>query len=219
MTEGCEVYGTGIGHCNYDQVNYKGFLSRWMAMTAQMAPFTEPTILPLLRSSATAAMEQCCGTDPNFSGNTACGRRWTMNSTWDGTSGPGQQLSALEVLISTIIKSQAAPLTNSTGGTSVSDPTAGVNTSNDIPGSIIIPPTNSDRTGAWFVTAIILVSSAAACYLMSATVFETVSAKSDSNLPTVGPKEPSHRLSKVPALNLANKIESSSSELGVEMTA
>ena len=188
-------------------------------MTAQMAPFTEPTILPLLRSSATAAMEQCCGTDPNFSGNTACGRRWTMNSTWDGTSGPGQQLSALEVLISTIIKSQPAPLTNSTGGTSVSDPTAGVNTSNDIPGSIIIPPTNSDRTGAWFVTAIILVSSAAACYLMSATVFETASAKSDSNLPTVGPKEPSHRLSKVPALNLANKIESSSSELGVEMTA
>ena len=197
MTEQCEVFGTGPHECNYDQVNYKGFLSRWMAMTTQVAPFTEPIIMPLLRSSATAAMKQCCGTDSNFPGNTACGRRWTMNSTWDGTSGPGQQLSALEVLIGTTVKSQAVPLTNSTGGTSVSDPSAGTNISNIVPGSVIPPATNSDRVGAWFLTAIIVAASGVACYLMSASVFEQISTKSNSNGLTENPRETDHGLSAV----------------------
>jgi mannan endo-1,6-alpha-mannosidase len=207
MIELCDPLGTGPGHCNFDQVNYKGFLSRWMAMTVQMAPFTEHTITPLLKSSATAAMEQCCGTDPNFSGNTACGRQWSMNSTWDGTSGPGQQLSALEVLISTIVKSQPAPLTNSTGGTSASDPTAGFNSSSVEPGSIVTPTTNKDRVGAWILTAIIVASTAVVCYFMASTTLEPVPDDTSTTVPEVRPEKPNYRLSIVTAPNSAPKDE------------
>jgi mannan endo-1,6-alpha-mannosidase len=214
MIELCDPLGTGPGHCNFDQVNYKGFLSRWMAMTVQMAPFTEHTITPLLRSSATAAMEQCCGTDPNFTGNTACGRQWPMNSTWDGTSGPGQQLSALEVLISTVVKSQPAPLTNSTGGTSTSDPTAGFNSSSVEPGSVVTPTTNKDRIGAWVLTAIVVGATVVVCYFMLSTTLEPGTDDTCTTVPEARREKPNYRLSIVTVLNSGHKSEGAAIHLG-----
>lgn len=41
--------------CNIDQQTFKAYLSRWMAATVKVAPWTHDTIMPLLRSSAEAA--------------------------------------------------------------------------------------------------------------------------------------------------------------------
>ena len=43
-----------VGNCNTDQLSFKAYLSRWMAATAKVAPFTHDTILPLLQTSAQA---------------------------------------------------------------------------------------------------------------------------------------------------------------------
>lgn len=162
MTEACEPNMK----CNYDELTFKAYLSRWMAMTTQLAPFTAPSIKPVLKSSAVAAMKQCSG---NFFPNN-CGIRWSQNATWDGSNGPGQQMAALEVLLSTIIEVVKPPLTNSTGGTSVSDPTAGKNKSNSgiDPGSYITPATRSDKVGAWILTVIlVLITIVASAFLWS----------------------------------------------------
>lgn len=164
MTELCEV----PGKCNNDELTFKAYLSRWMAMTTQMAPFTSDTIMPVLMSSATAAMEQCSGTF--FPNN--CGLRWSQNATWDGSNGPGQQMAALEVLLGTIIKKQSAPLTNSTGGTSASNPNAGFNGSAVDPGSIVTPATHGDKVGAWFLTVVFIMASVAGCYFLWSPSFE-----------------------------------------------
>ena len=160
MSELCEKRG-----CDTDQLTFKAYLSRWMAMTMQMAPFTAKVIMPALQVSATAAMEQCSGTF--FPNN--CGLRWQMNGTWDGSNGPGQQMAALEVLLSTIIREQAVPLTSSTGGNSTSNLTAGLNKTTDvnIPGDIVGPITNGDKAGAWFLTFILVLTSVTGCYFMS----------------------------------------------------
>lgn len=42
-------------NCNIDQQTFKAYLSRWMAATVKVAPWSHDTIMPLIRSSATAA--------------------------------------------------------------------------------------------------------------------------------------------------------------------
>ena len=77
------------GNCNVDQLSFKAYLSRWMAATTKVAPWTSDQILPLLASSAQAAAQSCSGGND---GN-VCGTRWTQAG-WDGTFGVGQQMSA-----------------------------------------------------------------------------------------------------------------------------
>jgi mannan endo-1,6-alpha-mannosidase len=76
--------------CNQDQSSFKAYLARWMAVTAHLIPQLNSKIMPKLASSAQAAMNQCIG------GNNGrmCGRQW-YSSTWDGSSGVGQQVSFL----------------------------------------------------------------------------------------------------------------------------
>lgn len=87
----CETGESGR-HCNLDQQSFKAYLSRFMAKTAMMAPFTKDTIMQYLKASAVGAAKSCSGgTD-----GTTCGSKWYTGG-WDGTSGVGQQLAALEV--------------------------------------------------------------------------------------------------------------------------
>lgn len=81
----CEKEST----CNNDQSSFKAYLSRWMAVTALLAPYTYDQIMPKLQSSAKAAATQCIG------GSTGreCGRQWWSN-VWDGSKGVGQQVSS-----------------------------------------------------------------------------------------------------------------------------
>ena len=140
--------------CNYDQPSFKAYLSRWMAATTQLVPSTYDTIQPLLKASAQGAAGQCSGGN---NGQT-CGRMW-YQSTWDGKSGVGEQMSALSVIQSNLISKVAAPVTDHTGGTSKGDPSAGTNTggSPTTSSSLTRKMTAGDKAGAGILTTIICV--------------------------------------------------------------
>jgi mannan endo-1,6-alpha-mannosidase len=132
--------------CDTDQLSFKAYLSRWMAATTKVAPWTYDTIISLLGTSATAAAEQCDG----GANGRMCGLKWTNNATWDGTQGVGQEMSALEVIQSNLIQQVKVPFTNTTGGTSVGNPNAGSQSVTNPDENT--PVTMGDRVGAGFLT-------------------------------------------------------------------
>jgi mannan endo-1,6-alpha-mannosidase len=143
--QACENTNT----CDTDQLSFKAYYSRWLAATTKSAPFTYNTIMPLLRSSATAAALQCDGTA--FSN--ACGFKWIDGATWDGTNGIGQQMSALEVIQANLIVQANVLVTNTTGGTSVGDSSAGTGSSSTGSDGITdAPVTTGEKAGAGILT-------------------------------------------------------------------
>jgi len=137
--------------CNVDQKSFKAYLSRWMAATTKVAPWTRELIMPKLKASAQAAAKQCSGgTD-----GVTCGMKWFTNGVWDGNSGVGEQMSALEVVQSQLIDYVAGPVTKRTGGTSKGNPNAGSH-SNDNPLALDAIQTG-DKVGAGFLTTIVLI--------------------------------------------------------------
>lgn len=164
MEELCER----SNNCNIDQDSFKAYLARWMAAATQMAPFTFDQTISLLTSSAIAAAAQCDGSP----GGNVCGLKWYLNSTWDGTSGVGQQMAALEVIQGTLIHQSTPALTNKTGGTSLGNPTAGVNTSSVPPQLIVAPATKGDKGSAWALTAFIVAFSLWGIWFMTSRAWE-----------------------------------------------
>lgn len=139
--------------CNTDMLSFKAYLSRWMAATAKVAPFTHDQVMKALKTSATAAAKQCSG-EPF---GRACGLQWTKGAAWDGTTGVGQQMAAMEVIISTQLDKVGAPVTNTTGGTSAGNSNAGAGSGGVASGLVDAPTTTGDRAGAGILTAIMLV--------------------------------------------------------------
>lgn len=90
--------------CNTDQQSFKAYLSRWMAKTSVLVPTVAGTIWPLLQASAEGAAQSCSGSDNGLT----CGTKWYTGK-WDGTSGLGQELAALEVIDSLLIGSTPGP--------------------------------------------------------------------------------------------------------------
>ena len=86
-----EIQCEDKANCNNDQSSFKAYLSRWMAVTVQLAPFTSDIITPKIQASANGAAAQCNGGD----NGRMCGRRW-YSTTWDGSSGVGQQVRSLQ---------------------------------------------------------------------------------------------------------------------------
>ncbi|KAI1086449.1 glycoside hydrolase family 76 protein [Rostrohypoxylon terebratum] len=136
------------GVCSTDMLSFKGYVHRWLAVVTQVAPFTKDRIMKLLRSSAEMAVKQCTGGD----NGRQCGFHWTTG-VYDGKTGAGQQMNVLGALSSLLVDDAKAPVTNSTGGTSVGDPNAGAN-SPSLPEAA--PITTGDRAGAGIVTALVL---------------------------------------------------------------
>lgn len=145
--QACEDVNT-VGTCDTDQQSFKAYLSRWMAATTKIAPFTYDTVMPLLKTSAAAAAQQCTG----GTGGTTCGEHWT--EAYDGTTGLGQQMSALSVIQAMLIDQAPELYTNTTGGTSVGDSSAGTKSGSSASGTVITPATTGDKAGAGFVTAL-----------------------------------------------------------------
>lgn len=139
------------GICNIDQLSFKAYLSRWLAATTKLAPWTYPTIKPLLAASAKGAMRQCSGGKTGRS----CGIKWGDGEKWDGTEGIGQQMAALEVLQTNLIQDVPPPVTEKTGGTSESKPDAGsssVNLAGVKHGPWPHVPALKDKAGAGVLT-------------------------------------------------------------------
>lgn len=155
-----EVACENNGKCDVDQHSFKAYLSRWMAATTKMAPFTYQQVMAYLTPSAIAAAQQCSGGD---NGRT-CGLKWTMNTTWDGSYGVGQEMAALEVIQSNLIQQVSGPVTNTTGGTSKGDPAAGTKSSGPV--FATSPASTADRIGAGFLTAAVLVLFTGMCWYM-----------------------------------------------------
>ena len=133
-------------------MSQKAYLTRWMAQTTKMAPFTFDRVKTALEISVAAAALQCSG-GPN---GRMCGLSWSKGAAWDGTMGVGQQMAAMEVIQSNLIQQVKAPVTNSTGGTSQGNPSAGSNPNSLIPGD---PPPMRDKAGAGTLTAVVLLLS------------------------------------------------------------
>ena len=146
-----EVACEDINTCNIDQRSFKAYLARWMAAAAVKAPFTYPSLKPILEASANAAISTCNGGDD---GN-QCGLRW-WRGTNDGSVGVGEQMSALEVVQSNLITVAPGPVSADTGGTSKGDPNAGSTSKinpEDLHQSEI---TTADRTGAAIISVMII---------------------------------------------------------------
>ena len=88
-----------------------------------------------------------------------CGYHWTQNSTWDGTYGVGQQMSALSVIQANLIDEAPDLVTNHTGGTSKGNSAAGTGSSSSstsTDGNVISPVTAAGKAGAGILTAFVL---------------------------------------------------------------
>ncbi|KAF2170284.1 glycoside hydrolase family 76 protein [Zasmidium cellare ATCC 36951] len=104
-----EVACTMEDNCNVDQKAYKATLARALNIFQSQTASSPSTFngtsssdaysraAAILRASAEGAAAQCSGGDDG----TTCGFDWS-SSTWDGTSGMGQELNALEVLLANL---------------------------------------------------------------------------------------------------------------------
>lgn len=147
------------GHCNTDMESFKGYLHRWLGTTMQLASFTQPTILPVLKTSLKAALSQCTGGD----NGRFCGFHW-KSGTFDGFVGAGQQMNVLGALMSVITQTIDPPVTNNTGGTSQGDPNAGGDTSTTPNWTDI---KTGDKAGAGILTALLIAGGCSAFAWMS----------------------------------------------------
>ena len=158
----CEPSNT----CNLDQQTFKGYLMRWMASTAQVAPFTFDEIMPLIKTNAQAAAQQCSGTTgaPDFKGQpgTACGYSWLKRAEFDNLVGVGEQMSALSAIqYSMISRETPAAVTADTGGTSKGNPGGGSPTMDKMP--TMGPIGTKDKIAAGFLTSAVALSVLGGC--------------------------------------------------------
>ncbi|KAK4494275.1 hypothetical protein PRZ48_014573 [Zasmidium cellare] len=76
----------GSHNCNIDQQTFKAYLSRWMAATIKVAPWTEDTIMPLLQASARAAAESQMNALEVFQSNLISTAKGPVTNSTGGTS-------------------------------------------------------------------------------------------------------------------------------------
>ncbi|KAI0020285.1 glycoside hydrolase family 76 protein [Xylariomycetidae sp. FL0641] len=141
------------GNCPLDFHFFKGMMFRYMADAMTVAPYTADRIMPLLKSSAKAAVAQCTSGD----NGRMCGFDWTAEKS-DGIVDAGTQMSVLDALVSILpagAKLSASDL-NSTdsgnGGGNGSNTDESTDEDSD-------PPSSGTRAGVSFaavVTAAVL---------------------------------------------------------------
>lgn len=152
------------GSCTADMLSFKGYVHRWLSTVTKVAPYTAEVILPVLRTSAEAAVSQCTG---GASGR-ACGFYWSERQYFDvaidKTSGAGEAMNVLAAVSSLLISEADAPATELTG-ISKGDPNAGSRSRG--PTEPLEPITTGDRAGAAILTMVVLGSAIGAWSWMS----------------------------------------------------
>jgi mannan endo-1,6-alpha-mannosidase len=147
----CEIEGT----CNIDQRSFKAYLSRWMGYTAIVAPWTRDLINPRLQASAMAAAAQCTGGESQ----TRCNLYWATKNELVASFGVGEQMAAMEVIQSLLYPFAAGPASRNSGGSSLSRPNAGLDTTSELP--LIKDSTVGEKIGGIFLTVFMLVGTVA----------------------------------------------------------
>ncbi|PSR82355.1 glycosyl hydrolase family 76-domain-containing protein, partial [Coniella lustricola] len=102
----CEPYEV----CDTDMKSFKGYLSRFLAASAVMVPAIEDTVAEYLGASAVAAGKACVdGADAGNGTTVECGEKWYTGA-YDGNTGLGQDMSALETVQGLLAGRARAPL-------------------------------------------------------------------------------------------------------------
>ena len=149
MYEGCEA----SGKCNVDQRSFKAYLTRWLAATAELAPFTHETIISKLATSAASAIKTCTAGNSG----TQCGLKWTARAN-DGSLGVGEQMAALEIVQSNLVDKAPGWASAVKGtGTSTGDVNAGSSSKTTMDELIVGKTTAADRAGAAILTALMII--------------------------------------------------------------
>ncbi|EJP67529.1 Mannan endo-1,6-alpha-mannosidase DCW1 [Beauveria bassiana] len=147
----------GVKTCTTDMLSFKGYLHRWWSASAQMAPYIADQVLPVLRKSAAACVKQCTGGE----GGRQCGFYW-QSGAWQApdppNSGASQQMNAVAAVSALLYPNAKPAVTADTGGTSKSDPNAGVGQANAYHKDPK-PITTADRAGAGIITFVLLSAS------------------------------------------------------------
>ncbi|KAJ8098914.1 glycoside hydrolase [Lipomyces tetrasporus] len=143
-----EVACERVQKCNTDQQSFKAYLSRFMGLTAILAPWTYDTIYAHLVNTTVNGITQSCtgGRD-----GVTCGTSWLVEG-WDNTWGLGQQMSALETVQNLLINQVPAPYTATTGGSSPGG-NGGRRQTGYVTTGIV---STGDRAGAGILTSIVL---------------------------------------------------------------
>jgi mannan endo-1,6-alpha-mannosidase len=149
MTETtCAVHN----NCNNDQRSFRCLFARCLSLTAIMAPSMYDEIMHYMETSAVAAAQSCSG----GSDGVTCGLNWGVSG-WDGVYGLGEQMSALETVMSLINHDVPAPyMAGKEGVNATSDPFAGLNGNNST-NKNLINVTGKDKAGAGVLTAVVFV--------------------------------------------------------------
>ncbi|KAK9233807.1 glycoside hydrolase [Lipomyces kononenkoae] len=104
-----EVACEPVQKCNTDMQSFKAYLSRFMGLTAILAPWTYDRIYThLVNTVANGVADSCTGGRDGVT----CGTSWLVGG-WDNTAGLGQQMSALETVQNLLINQVPAPYTRS----------------------------------------------------------------------------------------------------------
>ncbi len=149
MYEPCEAGK----NCNIDQRSFKTYLTRCLAATAELAPFTHDSIIKEIEISALAAVQTCTAGETG----TECGLRWTQKQN-DGSLGVGEQMAVLEIIQSNLVDQTPGWKSAVKGtGTSKGDPNAGSGSMSNPNDLSQIRVTTADRVGAGILTALVLV--------------------------------------------------------------
>ncbi|KAK0637060.1 glycosyl hydrolase family 76-domain-containing protein [Bombardia bombarda] len=169
--------------CKTDMLSFKGYAHRWMANTAQLAPFSHDVILGALKTSTAAAARSCAGGDYGRQ----CGFRWTTGG-YDGLTGAGQAMSALAALTSLLVDEDdvGGPVTNGTGGTSRGDADAGRDPNPDLGREVLGPVRIRDRVGAGVLTFLVMMGLVGAMVWMCSEWGEGEGEGKAESLPVVG---------------------------------
>ncbi|KAK4196262.1 glycosyl hydrolase family 76-domain-containing protein [Triangularia verruculosa] len=152
------------GACTADMLSFKGYVHRWLSVVTKVAPHTRDKILPVLRTSAEAAVKQCTGGE---SGR-RCGFYWRdgvyVDPAVDKTSGAGEQMNVLAAVSSLLIDDAPPPANNLTG---LSRPNYDAGSRSRGPSEPLAPITGGDRAGAAILTILILGSAVGSWAWMS----------------------------------------------------
>lgn len=133
-------------------LSFKGYLHRWYANVAQMAPYMAEQITPLLQSSAKLAVQQCTGGDFGRQ----CGFDWASGAyAANPGTGAGQQMNVVAAAISLLATPDNGAVTAKNGGISEGDPNAGQNPNSY--NKAQVPITTAGKAGAGIITFILLV--------------------------------------------------------------
>ena len=135
--------------CNSDQQSFAAYSGRFLSASMKVAPFVVPLVQNNLRATAIAAAASCTGSTGTF-----CGLDWT-SSTFDGITGIGEQMAAIEFFGSLVMPYKLGPLSAATGGSSKGNPSAGSGAPLQVPGYLTSVITTADRAGAGIVTTMI----------------------------------------------------------------